>query len=82
MITDDYKLFKESLNESEEYTTLIMSTQTLVGLDFEMREIIYQGGIRQKNSMFDNDEVHKSLRKERTKIDKQIRDYEFKINHK
>jgi len=52
------------------------------GLDFEMDELIYQGDIRQHNDKFQNDETHKELRKRKSKINKQISEYEFKLNHK
>ena len=82
MITNNYKDFKNSLQEEEEYTTLIMPMNAYNGLDFEMDELIYQGDIRQRNSRFENDENHKELRKKKAKINKQISEYEFKLNHK
>jgi len=82
MITENYKEFRASLIDGQEYTTLIMPMEAFNGLDFEMQELIYQSGIRQENRKFDTDETHRELMKARAKINKEIVDYEFKINHK
>ena len=82
MITNIYKDFKNSLADSEEYTTLILPMSAYNGLDFEMEQLIYQGDIRQHNNRFESDEVLKELMKKKAKINKQISEYEFKLNHK
>tara|TARA_R110002051_G_scaffold260612_1_gene320394 strand:- start:1853 stop:2101 length:249 start_codon:yes stop_codon:yes gene_type:complete len=82
MITNNYKDFKNSLRDSEEYTTLIIPMNAYNGLNFEMDELIYQGDIRQHNSKFESDETHKELVKRSSEAKKQLRNYEFKLNHK
>lgn len=78
----DYRTFQESLNEGDEYVNCTMATSTFNGIDFELRELMYQSDIRQKNSKFKDDEVHKVLVKKVSKAKKELRNYEFNKNHK
>lgn len=81
MITENYKEFQESLNNGDEYTTLIMKMQTYNGLDFENDELIYQSAIRQHNDIFKEDETHNSIKKKISKAKAELRNYEFDKNH-
>lgn len=81
MITENYKQFKDSLKHGDEYTTVMMSMDAYNGLDFEMDELIYQSGIRQHNNDFENDETHKGIVKDISKLKRMLVNYEFDKNH-
>lgn len=80
MITS--KQFFEELREGDEYLNCMMKKEVYNGIDFELRERIVINTVRQKNSQFKDDEVHKELLKNKSKADKELRDYEFEKNHK
>lgn len=76
------KEFFEELREGDEYLSCMMTKEVYSGIDLENRERIVITTVRQKNSNFKYDEYHKELLKKKSKIDKELRDYEFNINHK
>jgi hypothetical protein len=76
------KEFFEELREGDEYLSCMMTKEVYNGIDLENRERIVVNTVRQKNSKFKNDEVHKALVKKVTKVNKELRDYEFENNHK
>ena len=76
------KEFFEELREGDEYLSCMMTKEVYSGIDLENRERIVITKVRQKNSKFKEDEYHKELLKKKSKIDKELRDYEFNINHK
>jgi len=76
------KQFFEELREGDEYLSCMMTKEVYNGIDLENRERIVVNTVRQKNSKFKNDEVHKALVKKVTKVNKELRDYEFENNHK
>ena len=80
MITS--KQFFEELREGDEYLNCMMKKEVYNGIDFELRERIVVNTVRQKNSQLKDDEVHKELLKNKSKADKELRDYEFEKNHK
>lgn len=76
------KDFFEQLREGDEYLNCFMTKEVYNGIDFELRQLMTDPIIRQKNKDFDNDENHKKLMIEKSKIDTKIRNYEYDLNHK
>jgi len=76
------KEFFEELREGDQYLSCMMTKEVYSGIDLENRERIVITTVRQKNSNFKDDKYHKELLKKKSKIDKELRDYEFNINHK
>jgi hypothetical protein len=76
------KEFFEELREGEEYVSVMMSMDVYNGISLENRLRMTDPKVRQKNSKFTNDETHKELVKKVAKANKELRDYEFNINHK
>ena len=78
---NNYKDFQDSIKDGEEYVNCSMSISTFNGIDFELQELMYQSDIRQKNTKFKDDEVHKALAKNVSKAKKALRNYEYNCNH-
>jgi len=76
------KEFFDELREGEEYVSVMMSMDVYNGISLENRLRMTDPKVRQKNSKFTNDETHKELVKKVAKANKELRDYEFNINHK
>ena len=76
------KDFFESIREGQEYTSCLMSMETYNGLHHELKELMYQGDIRQTNSKFKDDEILQKLKKESYKASKAVKNREYDINHK
>lgn len=78
----DSKAFFESLDNGEEYVTLITTKEVYNQIDVDLRPLIVLSGIRQKNDDFKNDEIHKELRSNERNAKKELRDYEYLKNNK
>lgn len=75
------KDFFMQLREGEEYCNCFMTKDVYSGIDHELREHIVVNSIRQKNSSFEGDEVHKELLRNVTKAKKELTKYEFEANN-
>jgi hypothetical protein len=78
----DSKAFFESLENGDEYVTLITTKEVYNQIDVDLRPLIVLSGIRQKNDDFKNDETHKELRSNERNAKKELRDYEYLKNNK
>jgi len=76
------KDFFMELREGEEYLNCFMTKEVYNGIDFELRQLMTDPEIRQKNSSFKNDETHKKLIGNVNKAKRELRNYEYDINHK
>lgn len=76
------KDFFEQLQEGQEYLNCFMTKEVYNGIDFELRQLMTDPEIRQKNKAFVSDETHKELVKRVTKAKKDLMNYEYDINHK
>ena len=76
------KEFFEELQEGQEWCNCFMTKEVYNGIDFELKEQIVLNSVRQHNDMFKDDEHHKKLIAKKRKANKELMDYEFKINHK
>jgi len=74
------KEFFEQLREGEEYLSALMTKQTYSGIDFEMRQLIVVGDVRQKNTQLNQDDEHKRLVRELSKAKAKLIDYEYGMN--
>lgn len=78
----DSKTFFSLLPDGKEYVTLITTKTTYNLIDEVLRKKIVLTSVRQKNSDFENDETHKALLAKKSKIEKEIRNYEYEVNNK
>ena len=75
------KDFFEQLREGQEYTSCLMTMSTYNGIDHELKQLMYQGDIRQKNLKFKDDEILQQLKKVAYKASKAVKNREYDINH-
>lgn len=76
------KEFFEELREGESYLNCFMTRDVYSGIDHELRELMVVNEVRQHNEKFKDDPIHKDLVKKYSQAKAELRDYEFKINHK
>jgi hypothetical protein len=76
------KDFFEQLQEGQEYLNCSMTKEVYNGIDFELRQLMTDPVIYKKNNDFENDETHKKLMIEKSKINKKIMNYEYDVNQK
>jgi len=74
--------FFEELKEGDEYMSCTMTKEVYSGIELENRERIVVNTVKQKNSSFKDNETHKELVKKLGKASKELRDFEFNLNHK
>ena len=78
----DSKTFFKFLPNGKEYVTLITTKTNYNLIDEVLRKKIVLTSVRQKNNDFENDETHKALLVKKSKIEKEIRNYEYEVNNK
>lgn len=76
------KQFFEQLREGDEYLNVSMTKEVYNGIDFELRQLMTDPVIYKKNNDFENDETHKKLMIEKSKINKKIINYEYDVNQR
>ena len=73
--------FFASLNDGEEYFSLLCDKDTYIEIPQELMTYIVVNSIRQKNESFKDDEAHKELVKKLRKAKKELQDYEYDKNN-
>lgn len=78
----DTKAFFKQLPDGREYVTLITTKTTFNLIDDVLKSQMVVTSIRVKSDLYEEDSIYKEIRDRKRKIDKELRDYEFKINNK
>ena len=76
------KEFFGELREGDEYMNCFMTKEVYSGIELELRERIGVNEVRQKNDLFKDDPTHQELVKKVSKAKRELRDYEYDLNHK
>jgi len=74
------ELFRE-LKDGDSWASCIMSEDVWNSLPTEIKESIVLNGIRKLNESLQDDERYQDLVKKVSKVKKELRDYEYSINH-
>lgn len=74
--------FFDSLEDGQQYLSCFTTEEAYALIPREVQEKMLINEIRQTNDSFKNDEAHKALTKKLRTAKGELRDYEFKINHK
>mgnify|MGYP003656985442 FL=1 len=74
--------FFGSLEDGQQYLSCFTTEEFYLMIPQEIRDTMLVNEIRQQNSDFDNDPTHKQLKKTYRDAKKELRNYEYKVNHK
>ena len=73
--------FFEMLEEDQQYLSCLTTEEAYNEIPEYIRAQMVINEIRQDNPVFKNDPVHKELVNKKYKANKELRDYEYKINN-
>ena len=74
--------FFEGLEDGQTYLSCFTTEEAYALIPREVKRQMVINEIRQTNDAFKNDEMHKDLKKKYNAAKRDLRDYEFTINHK